>query len=106
MHELRLELIPPRDMPAACDTLARGVAQDYAAGVCPDWWKLLPPDAACWLALRAVIQQQDPHCQGMLLLGMEASEGQLRQGFQAAAAQPLCRGFAAGRSLFADAAAA
>ena len=37
---------------------------------------------------------------------MEASEEQLWQGFNAAAGQPLCRGFAVGRTLFADAAAA
>ena len=105
-HELLLELIPPRELPSASDTLARGVAQVYAAGIFPDWWKLPPPDAAGWQALHAVIQQRDPYCQGVLLLGMEASEAQLRQGFQAAAAQPLCRGFAVGRSLFAEAAAA
>ncbi len=105
-HELLLELIPPREMPAASDTLARGVAQVYAAGIVPDWWKLPPPDAAGWTALHEVIQRHDPYCQGVLLLGMEASEEQLWQGFQAAAAQPLCRGFAVGRTLFADAAAA
>ena len=42
----------------------------------------------------------------MLLLGLEASEANLAQGFRAAAGQPLCKGFAVGRSIFADAAAA
>ena len=105
-HELLLELIPPRDLPADSHTLARGVAQVYAAGVSPDWWKLPPPDAAGWAALHAVIRRHDPYCHGVLLLGMEASEEQLWQGFQASAGQPLCRGFAVGRTLFADAAAA
>ena len=105
-HELLLELIPPRELPRASDTLARAVAQVYAAGISPDWWKLPPPDAAGWQALSAVISGQDPHCRGVLLLGMEASEEQLWQGFQVAAAQPLCRGFAVGRTVFADAAAA
>jgi len=105
-HELLLELIPPREMPGAGDTLARGVAQVYEAGIVPDWWKLPPPDEAGWAALSAVIRRHDPHCQGVLLLGLEASEDQLAQGFQAAAAQPLCRGFAVGRTVFADAAAA
>lgn len=105
-HELLLELIPPRDMPQASDTLARGVEQLYAAGVRPDWWKLPPPDAEGWAALARVIPRHDPHCHGVLLLGMEASAEQLWQGFVAAAGQPLCRGFAVGRTLFADAAAA
>ena len=93
-------------MAASSDTLARAVAQVYAEGICPDWWKLPPPDAAGWAALQAVIRQHDAHCHGVLLLGMEASEEQLWQGFQASAAQPLCRGFAVGRTLFAEAAAA
>ncbi|MBX3605963.1 MAG: 5-dehydro-2-deoxygluconokinase [Piscinibacter sp.] len=105
-HVLLLELIPPRDRPQASDTLARGMAQIYAAGVRPDWWKLPPPDAAGWGAIGKVVAQHDPHCLGVLLLGMEASEEQLWQGFVAAAGEPLCRGFAVGRTLFADAAAA
>jgi 5-dehydro-2-deoxygluconokinase len=104
-HELLLELIPPRERPQASDTLARGVEQVYAAGIRPDWWKLPPPDAAGWAALSRVIEHHDPHCHGVLLLGMEASEEQLWQGFSTAAGQPLCRGFAVGRTLFADAAA-
>ena len=105
-HEWLLELIPPREMPSASDTLARGVAQVYEAGIVPDWWKLPPPDAAGWRALSAVIHHHDRYCRGVLLLGLEASEDQLAQGFQAAAGQPLCRGFAVGRTVFADAAAA
>jgi 5-dehydro-2-deoxygluconokinase len=105
-HELLLELIPPRELPQRSDTLARGVAQIYEAGIAPDWWKLPPPDAAGWQALSAVIEHHDPHCHGVLLLGMEASEDQLWQSFQVAAAQPLCRGFAVGRTVFSDAAAA
>jgi 5-dehydro-2-deoxygluconokinase len=105
-HELLLELIPPADMPSDSSTLARGMEQVYAAGIRPEWWKLPPPDRAAWSQLSAVIRRHDPHCHGVLLLGMEASEEQLRQGFEASAGQPLCRGFAVGRSLFADAAAA
>jgi 5-dehydro-2-deoxygluconokinase len=105
-REWLLEVIPPRELPAASDTLARAVAQVYDSGLHPDWWKLPPPDADGWKALTAVITQRDPHCQGVLLLGLEASEAQLRLGFEAAAGQPLCRGFAVGRTLFADAAAA
>ncbi len=106
-HELLLELIPPATLPLTNDTLARAVSQVYDRGVRPDWWKLPPPaDTPAWQRLTAVIEGNDPHCRGVLLLGLEASEDALRLSFEAAAGQPLCKGFAVGRSLFADAAAA
>jgi 5-dehydro-2-deoxygluconokinase len=106
-HELLVEVIPPRDLPGDAHTLARAMQQIYARGVIPDWWKLPPPaDARTWQHIDAVIRQHDPHCRGVLLLGLEASEADLAQGFRTAASQPLCKGFAVGRSIFADAAAA
>ena len=106
-HELLLEVIPPRELRIEGDTLPRAVEQIYGAGIRPDWWKLQPPaDAAAWQRLADVIGRHDPHCRGVLLLGMEASEADLALGFRIAAAQPLCKGFAVGRAIFADAAAA
>ncbi|MEO8155416.1 MAG: 5-dehydro-2-deoxygluconokinase [Rhizobacter sp.] len=105
-HELLVEVIPPRDMPAHADTLARAMRQIYAIGIWPDWWKLPPPlEPVAWQHINAVVAENDAHCRGVLLLGLEASEDHLAQGFRAAAGQPLCKGFAVGRSLFADAAA-
>jgi 5-dehydro-2-deoxygluconokinase len=104
-HELLLELIPPNwEATGRADLLLRGVEQVYAHGIRPHWWKLPPPDAAAWPALAASIDHHDPHCQGVLLLGLQASAETLWHGFRAAAGQPLCRGFAVGRTLFADAA--
>ncbi len=106
-HELLLEVIPPRSLAHTADTLARAMQQFYSAGVCPDWWKLPPPsDQAEWQTINEVIAKNDPRCRGVLLLGLEASEEALKQSFAIAAAQPLCKGFAVGRSLFADAATA
>jgi 5-dehydro-2-deoxygluconokinase len=106
-HELLVEVIPPRDSHRDSHTLARALQQIYERGVMPDWWKLPPPaDAATWQHLDSVIRRNDPRCRGVLLLGLEASEAHLAEGFRAAADQPLCKGFAVGRSLFADAAAA
>jgi 5-dehydro-2-deoxygluconokinase len=94
-HELLLELVsknPP-------------LAEIYAAGVKPDWWKLLPPaDEDSWDRISATIARNDPHCRGVLLLGMEASEEELERGFALAARHPVCKGFAVGRSIFMDAA--
>jgi 5-dehydro-2-deoxygluconokinase len=104
-HELLLELIPPRELPSDARTLARGMATVYAAGVKPDWWKLVPPlEASAWQGIARVIGDNDTHCRGVLLLGLEASEDVLARGFQVAAGQPLCKGFAVGRSIFGDAA--
>jgi 5-dehydro-2-deoxygluconokinase len=94
-HELLLELItqnPPLE-------------EIYAAGIKPDWWKLLPPESEeGWVLIEKAIQRNDPYCRGVLLLGMEASEDELERGFAAAARHPVCKGFAVGRSIFMDAA--
>jgi 5-dehydro-2-deoxygluconokinase len=45
-------------------------------------------------------ETNDPHCRGVVLLGLNAAEDELRRGFQVAARQPLCKGFAVGRGIF------
>jgi 5-dehydro-2-deoxygluconokinase len=94
-HELLLELVskhPP-------------LGEIYAAGVKPDWWKLAPPATdEEWRAIAGTVARHDPHCRGVLLLGMEASEAELERGFALAARHPVCKGFAVGRSIFMDAA--
>ena len=50
------------------------------------------------------IARHDPHCRGVLLLGLEASEAELARSFATAAPHAVCRGFAVGRSIFAPAA--
>ena len=102
-HELLVEVIPPREAPVAADTLARALEQIYAAGVRPDWWKLPPPESAeAWQRIADVIARHDPHCRGVLLLGLEASEEALSSSFATAAPHPVCKGFAVGRSIFAE----
>ncbi len=103
-HELLLEVIPPRTQPQDDMTVVRAVAQIYAAGIRPEWWKLPPPAAQAWEALRECLAKHDPHCRGVLLLGLEANEDQLWDAFCTAARQPICKGFAVGRTLFAAAA--
>ena len=102
-HELLVEVIPPREAPEAADTLARALEQIYAAGVRPDWWKLPPPGSAeAWQRIADAIARHDPHCRGVLLLGLEASEDALASSFATAAPHPVCKGFAVGRSIFAE----
>jgi 5-dehydro-2-deoxygluconokinase len=103
-HELLLELVPPSHLPQQEDTVARAMAHLYQAGVRPAWWKLPPPTEPGWARVADCIQAHDPHCRGVLLLGLEASEDTLQRAFQVAARQPMCRGFAVGRTLFGAAA--
>ena len=106
-RELLIEVIPPREAGSAPDTVARALAQIYAAGVRPEWWKLPPPGSAlAWQLIAEAIGRHDPHCRGVLLLGLEASEDALAASFAMAAPHAVCKGFAVGRSIFAEAAAA
>jgi 5-dehydro-2-deoxygluconokinase len=94
-HELLIEALEP-DPP---------LAELYAAGIRPNWWKLSPPDSeTAWERISSTIDKHDPYCRGVLLLGMEASDEALERGFALAARHPVCRGFAVGRSIFMDAA--
>ena len=87
--------------------MARALEQIYAAGVRPDWWKLPPPESALeWALIDAAIERHDPHCRGVLLLGLEASEEALAASFATAAPHARCKGFAVGRSIFGEAATA
>lgn len=105
-HELLVEVIPPRDLPVDAATVASAMGQIYRAGVRPDWWKLPPPASdAEWDTITDSLATHDPHCRGVLLLGLEASEDDLERSFRVAAPHPACRGFAVGRSIFAEAAA-
>ena len=73
----------------------------YALGVHPDWWKLPHPGSdAAWGQIAAVIDAHDPHCRGVLLLGLDAPEAELTAAFAMARRHPVCKGFAVGRTIF------
>jgi 5-dehydro-2-deoxygluconokinase len=101
-HELMLEIIPPRSLPRAPDTVLRAVKRLYNLGIHPEWWKLEPMPAAQWRALDALIAERDPYCRGVVLLGLSQPVDVLKQGFRDAAGSATCRGFAVGRTIFHD----
>jgi 5-dehydro-2-deoxygluconokinase len=107
-RELMLEVLPPAvigDARDADEVLLRAVRSIAAAGVRPDWWKLpAPANSTGWARLAAAISSADPHCRGVLVLGLDAPLEELGDRLAAAARQPLCRGFAVGRTIFGDAA--
>jgi 5-dehydro-2-deoxygluconokinase len=101
-HELLLEIIPSRSAAPVNDkTLGRALDRFYALGVFPDWWKLPDPASqAAWDAIAGTIERHDPYCRGVLLLGLDAPQEELEATFALAARQPVCKGFAVGRTIF------
>ncbi|MDH2327135.1 5-dehydro-2-deoxygluconokinase [Cereibacter sp. SYSU M97828] len=103
--EFLLEIIPSKVGPVDDDTTATLIRQFYAIGVTPDWWKLEPlKTRAGWANAIAAIEEHDRHTRGIVVLGLDAPEADLAESFAVAAQFPLVRGFAVGRTIFADAA--
>ncbi len=100
-RELLIEIIAGKHGPLGRDTVASVLRRLYGLGIKPDWWKLEPhDDPAAWRAIGEVIRAHDPHCRGIVLLGLEASEPVLENAFAMAASEPLVKGFAVGRTIF------
>jgi 5-dehydro-2-deoxygluconokinase len=103
--EFLLELIPSKVGPVDDTTTPTLIQQFYDAGVYPDWWKLEPfKTAKAWQLAVEAIERNDPNTRGIVLLGLDAPEAELAESFALAAAQPLVKGFAVGRTIFGDAA--
>jgi 5-dehydro-2-deoxygluconokinase len=95
-----LEIIPPQSMPRDPDTVYRALKRLYNLEIFPEWWKLEPMDASQWAAIDALIAERDPHCRGVVLLGLNAPVDALAKGFADARRSAVCRGFAVGRTVF------
>ncbi|WP_299818813.1 5-dehydro-2-deoxygluconokinase [uncultured Jannaschia sp.] len=103
--EFLLEVISSKLGPVGDDTTARVIARVYGAGIFPDWWKLeTQPSRAAWDACVAAIETNDPHTRGIVVLGLDAPMDRLVEGLGEAARVPLVKGFAVGRTIFAEAA--
>jgi len=102
-HELLVEVILPRDMDSDIHTVARAIRRLYSLGIRPDWWKLEPvSDPAAWREISAAVNENDPLCRGVVLLGLSAPEAELLASFEVAAPFPIIKGFAVGRTIFYD----
>ena len=102
-HELLLEVIASPYGDIARDTTAQVLERLYELGIRPDWWKLEPSDdPAAWAAIEDTIRRRDPLCRGVLVLGLAADARSLAAAFRAAAPFELVRGFAVGRTIFAE----
>ncbi len=104
-RELLVEIIAGKHGPLDETTIPRVLARLYDLGIRPDWWKLEPQkNASAWRAIESEIRARDPFCRGIVVLGLEAPEHELVEAFAAAATSPLVKGFAVGRTIFAEAA--
>ena len=57
---------------------------------------------AAWQNAIAAIEDNDRHTRGIVVLGLDAPEAELAASFKVAAAFPLVRGFAVGRTIFGE----
>src|SRR5699024_7647447 len=97
------EVIASRHGAVDASTAAQVMQRLYDLGMQPAWWKPEPMnDAAAWTSVDPVSAAHDPRCRGVLLLGLTAPIDELVDSFRIAAASPAVKGFAVGRTIFAD----
>ena len=102
-RRLLLEVQPTQGTTYDENSMVELLERFYEIGVRPDWWKL-PPDKVpeLWQRIGDVVREHDPYCAGVLVLGQGLEEAKLGTFFAAAASEPLCNGFAIGRSIYGD----
>jgi 5-dehydro-2-deoxygluconokinase len=75
----------------------------YSLGIKPDWWKLEPQKTdKAWSNIAAVIDAKDPSCRGIVMLGLDAPAAELKDAFRIGRHAKYVKGFAVGRTIFAD----
>ena len=101
--EFLLEVIPSKAGDVSDQTTADVIQRFYDLGVYPDWWKLEPlKTPKAWELTVAAISNNDPHCRGVVVLGLDAPADELAASFELAARHDLVKGFAVGRTIFGD----
>lgn len=101
--ELLLEIIPSKIGAIDDETNAKIIERFYEIGVYPDWWKLEPlKTKAAWQNACDAITRNDPYTRGIVVLGLEAPQEALAQSLKIAAEFELVKGFAIGRTIFAE----
>lgn len=102
-HEFLLEIIASKHGAVDAHTAAQVIDHVYDLGIYPDWWKLEPAaDPAAWSNIEQAILRRDPHCRGVVLLGLAAAKEALKASFAATAEADIVKGFAVGRTIWHD----
>lgn len=101
--EFLLEVLPSKAGEVDDMTTALVIQRFYDESIFPDWWKLEPLlTVAAWRNVIDAIELNDAHTRGIVILGLGETEEKLAQSFSIAATYPLVKGFAVGRTIFAD----
>ncbi|MCB1518625.1 MAG: 5-dehydro-2-deoxygluconokinase [Hyphomicrobiaceae bacterium] len=101
--EFLLEVIPSKVGTVGDQTVASVINRFYDAGISPDWWKLEPMKTKkAWQNAIEAIETHDKHTRGIVVLGLDAPEAELKASFDVAAGFDLVKGFAVGRTIFGD----
>ncbi len=104
-RDILIEIIAGKHGDVGDHTVSRALSEIYDANIKPDWWKLeAQPSEAAWREIDGVIEARDPFCRGVVLLGLDAPHDVLEAGFAKARGARTVRGFAVGRTIFAEAA--
>jgi len=102
-HELLIEIIASKHGAVDDDTVAAVLRRLYDRGIRPDWWKLEPQATrTAWQRIGDAIRTGDAFCRGVVVLGLESSEEVLENVFHEAATDSVVKGFAVGRTIFAE----
>ena len=102
-RELLIEIICGKHGPLNDDTSANVMQRLYSLGIKPDWWKLEPQKTdKAWSNIAAVIDANDPSCRGIVMLGLDAPAAELKEAFRIGRHAKYVKGFAVGRTIFAD----
>jgi 5-dehydro-2-deoxygluconokinase len=102
-RELLIEIIAGKHGLVNDGTISIVLERLYQLGIKPDWWKLeSQASVAAWTNIARVIDAHDPLCRGIVLLGLEAPEEDLATAFRVARDCPKVKGFAVGRTIFAE----
>ena len=99
-HQLLLEVIPPAEYGEDDTNISQTLKRFYHLGIKPDWWKLPALQDKSWKLVSDIILEHDPHCQGVLLLGLSASMEAVKESFLYASKYEICKGFTVGRTIF------
>lgn len=103
--EFLLEIVASKLGPVDDGTTAKLIQRFYDAGIYPDWWKLEPmASAEAWKQACAAIERNDANTRGVVMLGLDAPHETLVESLRLGARFDLVKGFAVGRTIFADAA--
>ena len=100
-HEMLLELIV-NNVEHSINPYVRSIQRIYNIGIRPDWWKIPPLSISEWNEIDVIIDNRDPYCRGIVILGLGATKEKLHNGFKRTSASKYVKGFAVGRTIFSE----